>query len=372
MNEKLSGNKNVKISDNLTCDIANEVKKLTKAGIIKIVYAQHFSDWADDIKREISKGGYNVDLLPYEENLSFEEFAENSEGILLLGVSLADKFCGKKCIIVAENIDLLDLLHKDFYSILIDKSQIKFSPFDLMASEYGKLMTRLVACFDFKLAAICYNKSDDLQIVEQIENEIVKLFLKNYIYYRDEKFIFDLLDCILKVGELECKLSDTNLLTGYDITCKMVQKSAKSKKLAGEYAMLVGWFAVNTIKSLHEFNSSDLFAPCDVVEDINFVANKLDISKTELLKIADKITAKEYTRFNLVIAEYHNEIGGYIDKIYPACANAMKNYRRIYYDVGLEISTSISIESLAECVFRTAIFNPRYGYIKTKRVLGSV
>ncbi len=50
----------------------------------------------------------------------------------------------------------------------------------------------------------------------------------------------------------------------------------------------------------------------------------------------------------------------------------MKNYRRIYYDAGLEVSASISLDNLSEGVLRSVAFNPKYSYIKTLRVMGAV
>ena len=60
-------------------------------------------------------------------------------------------------------------------------------------------------------------------------------------------------------------LTDMEILEGYNIPCLVVQKMAKSKKLVGEYAMLVGWFVVNTIKSLINVKDYDLFLPCDIM-----------------------------------------------------------------------------------------------------------
>lgn len=370
--DKVANCKNVRIEKKLPEELLADVKNLTKAGNIKIVYLEVFKREVADIERTLQKAGYIVQSIMYDENIFVEELEENSEGIILLGESLAQTFSGKKYIIVAENLNLFDMLHKTYHSIIIYEEKVKLIAFDLIASVYGTLMTKLIACFDFKLACICYNKTDDLQIVEEIESIIIELFSQSYIYYRDEQFFRDLLNAVINVGLLEGMLTNTAVLDGYKMSCKVVQSMAKSKKLLGEYAMLVGWFVVNTIKSLVNIVDCDLFIPNDIMADIDFVAQKINISKADLFKITDKITATEYLRLSFVSSEYSKEIEKYLDKIYPCCVNAMKNYRRIYYDAGLEVASSISLNNLSSGVLRSVTFNPQYSYLKTLRVLGAV
>lgn len=364
--------KNVLIANKLASDIANEVKKITKAGIIKLVYMDIFSDKVSDIKADLQKFGYVVDDMVVDENISGEELLENSECVVLLGSELADIVSGNKCIIVVDNLALFEIFHKQYNCVLIVMDMVNLCAFDKLASIYGKLMIKLLGCFDFKLSCICYNKNNDLQVLSEIENIIIELFSRHYIYYRDKDFIRDLTHCVINVGLLESMLADMEILDGYKISCLVVQKMAKSNKLVGEYAMLVGWFAINTIKSLINVKDYDLFLPCDLMSDIDFVSSKIGKNKMDLLNITEKITAKEYTRLSFIGREYSKEIEKYIEKIYPCCQNAMKNYRRIYYDAGLEVSASISLGSLSEGVLRSVAFNPKYSYIKTLRVMGVV
>ena len=49
----------------------------------------------------------------------------------------------------------------------------------------------------------------------------------------------------------------------------------------------------------------------------------------------------------------------------------MKNFRRIYYDAGLEIAASITMKELSECVFKGLAFNPQYSYLKMLRIVGA-
>ncbi len=364
--------KNVYIANKLAIELTNEVKKITKAGIVKLVYMDIFSSQVLDIKTALQKFGYVVEDMAMDNDIQGEELLENSECVVLLGSSLVQIANGNKCIIVAENLDLFEIFHKQFGAVFVVMDMVNLSAFDIIANIYGKLMVKLLGCFDFKLSCICYNKNKDLQVIEEVENTIVELFSRHYIYYRDKDFIRDLTHCVINVGLLESMLTDMEILEGYNIPCLVVQKMAKSKKLVGEYAMLVGWFVVNTIKSLINVKDYDLFLPCDIMSDIDFVANKIGKNKMELLGITEKITAKEYTRLAFICREYSKEIEKYLDKIYPCCQNAMKNYRRIYYDAGLEVSASISLDNLSEGVLRSVAFNPKYSYIKTLRVMGAV
>lgn len=372
LNDKSAKCKNVRIESNIAEELLADIKKLTKAGVIKVVYVDCFEDIAQQVKSALRTAGYNAEVTLFDGQICFEELSENSEGIVLLGSILSEHFWGKRCFIVSENLDMFDILHKEYHTILASFEHIKQSNFDLIANCYGKLMTRYLACFDFKLSTFCYCKSENLQVVAEIENSIKELFSQSYVYHHDQQFVRDLLVCVLNVGLLESMLDDQYLLCGYDTTCKVVQAMAKSKKLIGEYAMLVGWFGFCTAISLVSSQDSDLFLPCDIVEDVNYVASKTSCKMAQLLQTASAITAKDFTRFGFILKEYTGEIKKYLNSIFPVIQNGMKNFRRIYFDVGAEISTSITMSDLSVGVQKSVIFNPNYSYLKTMRVLGAV
>ena len=131
----------------------------------------------------------------------------------------------------------------------------------------------------------------------------------------------------------------------------------------------VGYELLNVAKPLAQQKGCPLVAVV-IGKDIEYVAEKSKINKLELLKIADKIKANEYIRLSFISNEYSKEINKYLDKIYPACTNAMKNFRRIYYDAGLILAGSITLHELSQGVLQSVIFNPNYSYLKMFRVLG--
>ena len=95
---------------------------------------------------------------------------------------------GNKCIIVAENLDLFEIFHKQFGAVFVVMDMVNLSAFDIIANIYGKLMIKLLGCFDFKLSCICYNKNKDLQVIEEVENTIVELFSRHYIFKQIQIF----------------------------------------------------------------------------------------------------------------------------------------------------------------------------------------
>lgn len=372
LNDKTAKCKNVRIESNIAEELLSDVKKLAKAGVIKVVFVEEYSEIAHDIQALLQKQGYNADKIAFSDSVCFEELSENSEGIILLGGELGKYFDGKKCIIVSELLDMSHLLHKEYHTVLADFSQIRKAEFDYIASCYGVLSTKLLACFDFRVSSFCFCKSPDFAVVEQIERCIKEVFAKSYSYFRDDVFLRDLLTCGLNIGLLESMLDNENLLSGYDLASSVVKKIAKSNKLEGEYAMLVGWFGFCTAQSLVKCRESNLFYPCDIMADLDFVSENSVRSRLQLLQIASTITAKEYTRFGFILNEYSSEINKYLKDIFPTLQNAMKNFRRIYYDVGAEISSSISLLDLSQSILKSVIFNPNYSYLKTMRVLGAV
>lgn len=362
--------KNVRIENEIANEVVCDIKNMTKAGVISIVYIEQFEQISHDLQSQLIGDGYIVKVWQFSGQVCLEELYENSEGIVLLGCDLAEYFWGEKCIVVSENLDMFCILQKEFHSVIASFGHIKQASFNLLASCYGKLMTKLLACFDFAISGFCSIKNNNQPIVEEIESRIKELFSKIYTYYRDEIFVRDLLTCILDVGLLESMLDDKDLLCGYEMSCNVCQSIAKSRMLAGEYAMLVGWFGFCLSYSLANNIKNDLFLPCDIMDDLDYVAEKSGLSKLELLKSVSEISATEYTRYGFILEEYSVEIKKYLQDIFPICKNAMKNFRRIYIDVGAEISSSISLKELSQGVLKSAIFNPKYSFIKTMRVLG--
>lgn len=362
--------KNVRIENNITQEILSDIKKLTKAGVINIIFTENNIDLASDIEATLNRAGYNAKNVSLCNDFLTEELQDNCEGIVLLGSSLSKLICGNKCLIVADDLELFDILHKDYYSVIVDENAIKKSSAGMIAGGYGILMTKLLACFDYRLSCISYSKNDNLNIISEIEEVITSLFLKTYTFNFDEGFLRDLVITIVNVGMLESMLTKMDILSGYDICSLLVKKVSKSNNGKNEYSMLVGWYILNVIKSLIKIDSKDLFLPCDIIADLEFVSKKAELSKLQLLKLTEDIVASEYTRLLFISFEYKSEIEKSINKIYAPCQNAIKNFRRIYYDAGLEIAASISMKDLSECVLKSVIFNPEYSFLKMYRILG--
>lgn len=362
--------KNVRIENNIAEEVLSDIKKLTKAGVINVIYTENKIDLASEIEVLLNRAGYIAKITLLSNDIFVDELQDNCEGIVLLGSSLSKLICGNKCLIVADDLHLFEILHKDYYSVIVDEKNIKNSSAGELAGGYGILMAKLIACFDYKLSCIAYSKNDNLSIISEIEEVITSLFLKTYTFNFDESFSRDLAMTIISVGMLESMLNKIDILSGYDICSLLVKKVSKSNNGKDEFAMLVGWYILNVVKSLIKNESKDLFLPSDIIADLEFVSGKAEISKLQLLNLIDNIVASEYTRLLFISFEYKNEIEKSINKIYTPCQNAIKNFRRIYYDAGLEIAASITMKDLSECVLKSVIFNPQYSFLKMYRILG--
>ncbi|HRF36447.1 MAG TPA: hypothetical protein PLZ09_04025, partial [Clostridia bacterium] len=128
--------KNVYIANKLAIELTNEVKKITKAGIVKLVYMDIFSSQVLDIKTALQKFGYVVDDMAMDNDIQGEELLENSECVVLLGSSLVQIANGNKCIIVAENLDLFEIFHKQFGAVFVVMDMVNLSAFDIIANIY--------------------------------------------------------------------------------------------------------------------------------------------------------------------------------------------------------------------------------------------
>lgn len=104
--------KNVRIENNIKEEVLSDIKKLTKAGVIYIVYAKNKSELAKSLESTVSRAGYNVQIMPYTEDMLWEELECNCEGLVLLGSDPAQYYNGKKCILITDNLDLYNVLHK--------------------------------------------------------------------------------------------------------------------------------------------------------------------------------------------------------------------------------------------------------------------
>lgn len=366
-------NQKVKIIGDIKNEFMSCVKEIAKAGTVYLLAEKEFMQERDLFENLLQINDYTVKTVDDYSKVYSNELQENAELIICVGgEKIAEKFCGNKCLLVLCKMDMQKVFCNNYAGIVLLKNNLLLSDFQTLAHCYGSLMIKLVSIFDYKLQGICYKKQKDLFVIEKIEEIITNLFSKYYIYYRDSEFTMDLLEAIVNVGQLESLLQDSKCLQNYDIVCKTVTSVAKSKRMIGEYSMIVGWFALNTICVLNKNNTNDLFLPCNLQDDAEYVSTKIGDEKSDLFKIASVNDANEYQRLKAVEQEYKTEIDEYINKILVVAKNAMKNYRRIYYDAGLEISTSITLNTLSEAIKKSIAFVPNYSYLKNKRILGVI
>lgn len=369
---KRSAARSVRVETNLCEELVCDIKKLTKAGVIKILYKQSHDQIAKNLQQALKKCGYLAELLPEDADFVEDELLDSSEGVVLLGSEFARTFSGEKCIIVVDDWRVSEVLKKCYHTVLVDASICKCEP-DVLAGAYGALMSKLVACFDFKLRCIFYGDNAELNIAQQIEEVISDLFAISYDLAGGGDIAHDILHATINCGLLESMLTDMNALNGYNLCAKLARKFAKNNGSVGEYSMLVGWFIVNVIMQYTLTYKSDLFYPADIMADLDFVARQnCEVNRLDLLAIAEKIDAKEYGRLAYIAAEYKDEIAEFIKQIFLPSQNAIKNFRRIYYDCGLKIASGISLKQLSDSVMKGVVFNPYYSYLKTAVILGQV
>lgn len=363
----------VKISDNFKDEICLYVKKISASGVVNIVYENGFFEQKDIVEQILKNNGYIVNSYEFDDKISLQEFKENCEVLVAIGgESVSKVIYGKKCLMLVCKLMENSVFHREYECILVDKKSLMESEFNVIAGCYGSIMIKLTALFDYKLSCICYRNNSSIAVMDEIEKYILEIFSKRYIYYRDYDFISDLLEAYINIGLCESMLENDEILNNYSIVCETASIVARSKRLIGEYSMLVGWFVLNTVKALTNNNHNDLFLPCDVMQDLDYISKTTGKDKLKLMQIVEKVNAVEMERLNFIEKEYNGEIKEYLNKISPSIENAMKNYRRIYYDAGLEISSSTTLDTLADAVKRSVIFVPNFSYLKTQRILGAI
>ena len=76
--EKLAKCKNVRIESDVIEELFCDIKKLTKAGVIKIVYSNNKNDIATQLESKLVKAGYRVQTIAFADNIFWEELQDSS------------------------------------------------------------------------------------------------------------------------------------------------------------------------------------------------------------------------------------------------------------------------------------------------------
>ena len=61
--------KNVRIENNIKEELLSDIKKLTKAGVIYIVYAKNKFELSKSLESMVSRAGYNVQIMPFTDEI---------------------------------------------------------------------------------------------------------------------------------------------------------------------------------------------------------------------------------------------------------------------------------------------------------------
>lgn len=343
--------KEVQFSDRIVADLTSYVAGLIKGGSIAILYDTESNETADKIRGEFEKSDYQVSMTAFSED-KLEYACEDSNLVIGIGGDdIADVLADmSRTIFVADRVCSPFAFAREYMTIFVDMTTVKASPLGEIAGGYGRFMTALLCVLDYRFYSVCYKAEECVQVFARIEKEILDLFDRSYIYYKDDKFIIDLVHSMVQVGLYESMLESYSLMSGYDtVSDNLATVMAKSVS-RGEADMLVGWYAFNLLKVIFRRGEDNLCYPADLNGDSELLNAFTGRALYDIFANFGELDAEKITRIRYVLSEYRVDILGYIDGIWHTLENAMRNFRRIYYDAGFGLAESVTLDRLSEVV----------------------
>ena len=368
------------IDDGIKGVISN-IKRVIKAGTVSIIASEDMSEYASDLKVQLDANGYTYKVAIICE--SEEGFRENAEKvadisavseltIYIGGEYISSLACGGHDMYIITSLAFTSPISDGNSYVLVDVSAISKSPLSHVASGYGKLITKLLCVLDYRAITTCEKSGECLDILSKIESSIISLFESRYVYYRDGDFTRDLISTVLQVAVYESMLKSGDILHNYDVVSNNVRTVIGGKIFVGECDMLVGWYSFNVLKSVLNYGRADLFYPADIVADAERIATLTNRKLKQVVSNISIVKSCEVARLTYVIDEYRDDITSYISSIWDSLIMAMKNYRRIYYDAGLALSRSISLEKLSDVISGSLCEQKHFSIVKLLRINGKI
>ncbi len=361
--------------------VSEIIRKIIRAGTVNIIACVIAEDYARGLKLLMEKSGYLSNVYLFEE--SEDEFAANVEktidvaSISDLTVYVGDEYIsrlvtGGNSVFVLTSIASSTAISSSKSTVIVDKIAIMKCPFNHIASGYGKLITKLLCVLDYRAWTASQKDKKCNDILNQIEGCILRLFDSRYVYYKDGDFVRDLTNCFIQVAVYESMLDSSEMLHNYDIVSSNLQAVVGRKLLLGECEMIVGWYSFNILRAVLTHGGADLFYPADIIADAELISLLTKRKLKNVVGNIEIIKSSEVDRLAYVLEEYRIDIVDYINGIWDSLNLAMKNYRRIYYDAGLELSGSISLEKLSKVVCSSFCEQKYFSIVKLLRTRGEI
>lgn len=372
-----SVNENVFILKNGISDIVNNIKDYIKAGSICVVYAGEDGLYAENLRSALIKERYNASTIDMNNADIDENFLDNllSNYDFIIGIGgekNAKILSSNRCLFIVNNLLKTNIFNYSFRVVFVDKKEILSLPLSILAGSYGRLMIKLLSILDYRFYRLTTQAVECNNLLTYIEKNILNLFEKTYTFYKDNNFLEDLVEVVVQNAIYESMLVDKDLLYSYDLVSENLVDCVSKKICVGEADLLVSWYCFNLLNVLSNGHIDNLFLPQDISEDIESLKCLADSDIYSVLDNIGDIKAKEISTIRYMFDEYKQDIKNYISGIWQTLENAMKNYRRIYYDAGLSIVLSITIEKLSSVVRKSIVEAKYFSLIKMFRIYGDI
>ena len=361
--------------------VISNIKKIVSTGRVSIVASEELSDYASKLKVALEANGYTyrvaliceseTDLDKNMEKAS--EMSQLSELTIYIGGEYVSRLAtGERALFIVTSLASSSPISEGRSRVFIDTTAIMSAGLNHTASGYGRLITKLLCVLDYRSYSTCNKSKECLDTFDKIEKCILAFFEKRYVYYRDGDFTRDLIQTVIQVGVYESMLDSPDILHNYDVVSENLRAVIGDKIMLGECDMLVGWYSFNVLKAVLTHGSPDLFYPADIVADAERISTLTNRKLKQVVYNIESIKSDEVRRLIYVIDEYRCDITEYISSIWDCLMLTMKNYRRIYYDAGLEMSSSITLEKLSQVVSGSLFEQRRFSIVKLLRINGEI
>lgn len=214
------------------------------------------------------------------------------------------------------------------------------------AGYYGQLMMILLNCLDYKINRKFDKSSQCVYMVNNIEKEIVKIIEIEYDDFDGLKFKNNLTEIIMQTVLWLSMLEKYDFIKTYDVISDNLRLYFPEFSV-GEVEGVLSWYIYAKYRVFVKFGKINSLPPCDRINAIEYLSKYIGYDKLPAFAKLKLLNSDELAKRQFIYLEYREDIGDIIEKFVDIFSVAIKNFRRIYKDVGYYLKKEITYKQLA-------------------------
>lgn len=348
----------MEITDDLSLYLTNYCDNNICNGKILIIGEERYLDSVKVIQDALQKD-YKIKRFIYADNTEFDRniLADMNTELdecrliivfecIALSSMIREMVKNLPVINVFSDLNIRNMLTCKGEFMLIDRNALNASNDCAWAGYYGQLIMLLLNCLDYTINQKFEKGNQCMYLIKNIEKEISKLIQIEYDDFDGVKFKNNLTEIVMQTALWLTMLDNFDFINGYEIITDNL-KSCYDNYSAGELQGVLAWYIYNKYKVYTRLNKIDCLLPCDRIKAIEYLSKNIGYDKLIAFSKLKVLSADELAKRHFIYLEYRLDILEVIERFDSLFEIAIKNFRRIYADVGYSIKKDIAFEQLS-------------------------